>query len=214
MRHSAILIMLVLLMGILSCKKTDDQKGPVANFTVDPQQGPFTTIFLFDASETTNEGVEPETLKVRWDWNGDGIWDTDYSHNKLKNHKFDEAGNFNVVMEAMNSLGWTDTETFPIFVYPDSIPPIAIIKTNPDTSSVNTIFHFNAGSSWDVYDTITELRFRWDFEGDSIWDTPYMCDTCIYHKYTMPGSYRVILQVRNTTQLTDTTGKAIYVFDI
>lgn len=214
MRYFTILIMLALLTGIISCKKEDNQKGPVASFIVDPPEGPFTTIFLFDASETENEGEDPEDLRVRWDFNGDGIWDTDYSRNKLRNHKFDKHGNFRVVMEAVNKMGWTDTEFYEIFVYPDSIAPFAEFTVTPDSSSINTIFHFSAGPSWDIYDSITDLRFRWDFEGDSIWDTPYTCDTCVFHKYALPGSYRVVLEVRNSIMMKDKTVKEVFVYDI
>lgn len=214
MRYITIVIMFIFFWGILSCQKKEEINGPVAAFTVNPPTGPFTTVFLFDATETVNEGEPDDNLRIRWDWEGDGIWDTDYSGNRYRNHRFDDAGNYNVVIEVINSLGWTDTETLLLFVYPDSVPPVASIRACPDTSSINTIFYFSAGASRDPHDTITDLRFRWDFEGDNIWDTPFICDTCIHHRYSLPGSYRAILEVKNKVQLTDTAGKAIYVFDI
>ena len=163
MRYVTALIMLVLFVGIVSCEKKQDEMQPVAAFIVDPLTGPFTTAFTFDASETYNEGHSADDLKVRWDWDGDGIYDTEYSSTKFRIYRYENAGDFNVVMEVINSVGWTDTEIFPVIVYADSVPPIADLKVTPDTSSICTLFYFSAADSFDPYTPIEEMMFRWDW---------------------------------------------------
>ena len=214
MRYITTLAMVVLCLGLLSCQKKAQEKEPVATFNVFPETGPFTTVFHFDASDSYNEGETTEGLKVRWDFNGDGVFDTDYSKNKLRNHIYENVGYYDVRMEVMNSMGWTDSEIYSIHVFADSVPPVASFEVIPDTSSTNNIVYFNAGSSFDPYTSIENLKFRWDWEGDSIWDTPYCSDTGIYHKFTSPGSYRVLMEVKNEVQLTDSSGYNIYIFEI
>jgi PKD repeat protein len=213
MRYVTTVIMAVLVVGLLSCEKKAQDKEPTANFSVSPETGPFTTVFTFDASETYNEGVSTESIKIRWDFDGDGIFETEYSKSKVKNYKYEEAGYYDVRMEAQNSLGWTDSEIYIIYVFPESLHPVYGMCEIPDSCSKNTIVHFNAGSSFDPYTPIEELMFRWDWEGDSIWDTPFCSDTIIYHKFTCPGNYRVMMEVKNEVHLTDSTGQNISIFE-
>jgi len=51
---------------------------PTALFTVTPQSGQIGTVFSFDASSSTDPEDATELLEVRWDWENDGIWDTEY----------------------------------------------------------------------------------------------------------------------------------------
>jgi PKD repeat protein len=214
MRYLTALMMLILFIGLLSCEKKVEEKQPVASFTVDPTTGPFTTVFNYDATKTHMDGEAIENLLVRWDWEGDGIFDTEYSTTKLMNYQYECVGNYNVVMEVINPIGWTDTEIFPIVVFADSVPPVAAIRAIPDSSSVSTIFYFSAGDSFDPHSPIQDLMFRWDWQGDGFWDTPYSSDTSTYHKYDSPGNYRIHVEVKNNVLLTDTISQIIYVYEI
>ena len=211
MRYFTTMVMVVFVLGLLSCEKKAEEKEPVASFSVTPDIGPFTTVFIYNATETQNEGEPDDNLQIRWDWDGDGIFDTEYSANKIRSHKYEEAGDYNVRMEVMNSLGWTDSEFFPITVYPDSVAPVASFEISQDTCTVMSIFHFNSGTSWDAYNSVDELRFRWNFDGDNTWDTPFCHDTCVYYNFPEPGNYRVQMQVRNQINMTDTVSRYISV---
>jgi len=214
MRYITRLAMVVFILGLLSCEKKAEEKEPVASFFVDPVTAPFTTIFIFDASESYNEGESTDALKIRWDYDGDGIFDTEFSPNKIKSHRYDTAGYFNVRMEVMNSMGWTDSEVFPISVFHDSVPPVAAFTACLDTSCVGTILYFNAAESWDAYSPVEKLQFRWDWDGDDVWDTPFCSDTCRHYKFTEPGEFRIRMEVKNEINLTDTTSQKLFVFDI
>lgn len=203
-----------MLTGLFSCEKKQVQKEPVANFTVSPDSGSFITVFYFDASTSTAEWEEGGSLQAQWDWEGDGIYDTEYSKILIKNHRYSEPGNYEVVLQIKNEFGWSDTESSFVFVYADSVPPVAAFTTCPDTATVNTIFYFNSASTYDQYTPIEEMRFRWDWEADGIWDTPLTDDTCIHHRFSNEGLYRVRLEAINKYQLADTTSTLIYVYDI
>ncbi|MEN8224922.1 MAG: hypothetical protein ABFS05_06125 [Bacteroidota bacterium] len=214
MRYATILMMVILLMGLLSCEKQVEENGPVASFSVQPTTGPFTAVFTFDASGTSSEGESAESIEIRWDWDGDGIFDTDYSPNKLMNYQFEVAGEYQVTLEAINSLGWTDTEVFHVYVYADSVAPVATLEAIPDSCSSNTIIFFDATESWDPHSELEDLKFRWDWQGDGIWDTPFCSDSVRHYKYIEPGSYRVRVEVKNKIHLSDTTSHPVYIFEI
>ena len=214
MRYFTFIILLALMAGVYSCEKTEENKEPVAEFTIEPGTGPFTTIFSFDASASTHPDGSNAGLLVRWDWDGDGTFDTDYSSVKKMDHQYEEADNYSVVLEVATDEGWTDTELNMLVVYADSVPPSASFTVEPDSSNLTTIFLFDGSSSTDPYTPTEELEFRWDWEADGSWDTPFAIDTTIYHKYDLPGTYKVIMEVRNNFSLTDTCSRKVHVLEI
>ncbi|MDT8393564.1 MAG: PKD domain-containing protein [Bacteroidales bacterium] len=214
MRPITALIMFAILAVLYSCEKKQLQKEPVADFTVSPASGSFLTVFNFDASTSIVGSEDGGILQAQWDWEGDGIFDTEFSTILVKNHKYSEPGNYNVVLQVKNELGWSDSESAIVVVYADSVPPLASFTVVPDTASVNTIFFFNSASTYDQYTPIEEMRFRWDWEADGVWDTPPTYDTCIYHRFSVEGLYRVRLEAINKYQISDTTSTLIYVYDI
>jgi len=214
MRYITVLLALCLIIGLISCTKTEDKLPPVAIFNIVPGTGPFTQVFTFNAHDSQNPNAPDEDLQNRWDFNGDGIFDTEFSFNKGIEHQYTEPGHYAVILEVINSEGWTDFDIKNVVVYADSIPPTASFFATPDSSSVNTIFFFDAGGSSDQYTPLEEIQFRWDWQNDGIWDTPFTNDTCIYHKYDVSGVYDVMLEVRNNFSLTDTASRKLYVYDL
>jgi len=214
MRIFTVLLVLLLTIGLLSCEDKKESEPPVGVFTVTPTSGPFTQIFTFNATKSYDNTDDNDNLQVRWDFDGDGIFDTEYSSTKTIEHQYDEADDYTVILEVLNSEGWTDTEWKSLVVFADSIPPIASFYIEPDSSSTQTIFLFNAGTSTDQYTPVEELRFRWDWEGDGSWDTPYISDSTFYHKYDESGIFRAILEVKNNITLTDTTSRIVTVYDL
>ena len=214
MRHFKILLLVLIAIGISSCQKKEEKEPPVAVFEIVPASGPFTQLFTFNAHDTYDNSEPNENLRIRWDWEGDGIYDTEYSLNRSFEHQYSKADNYTVVMEVINSAGWTDNEFSQLVVYSDSVPPNASFEILPDSASVNTIFLYSAGKSNDQYTPLEELQFRWDWQNDGVWDTPFIADTTIYHKYDNEGVYRVLMEVRNNITMTDTTSRVVHVYEL
>jgi len=78
---------------------------PTASFETDFVSSTVETTFNFDASTCADEQDETSDLQVRWDFDGDGSWDTNYSTTKTVSHRFYTAGNYSVVLEVMDSQG-------------------------------------------------------------------------------------------------------------
>jgi len=90
--------------------------APHASFTMSPITGNTRTAYSFDASSCYDQVDAGQELKVRWDWEGDGVWDTDWTTTKTANHKYDQSGVYNVSVEVMNSFGITDVYRIQITV--------------------------------------------------------------------------------------------------
>jgi uncharacterized protein (TIGR02145 family) len=85
---------------ICGCSKNEDENNnnppgnvnPVARFTVEPSFGTTLTKFKFDPSTSSDREHSDSTLKVRWDWENDGVWDTTYINpTTITHHKYDIA---------------------------------------------------------------------------------------------------------------------------
>lgn len=86
-------------------------KAPSAVIMVDPEKGSPETSFSFNASACTDFETPASQLEVRWDWTGDGGWDTDYSTTKTASYTYSAVGSYSVKLEVRDEEGKTDTAT-------------------------------------------------------------------------------------------------------
>jgi len=172
---------------------------PEASFIVSPEGGGMGTNFHFDASGCQDEEDATEDLQVRWDWESDGTWDTEYSVNKEASHAYTVPGSYNVKLEVKDTEGATDKATQQVNVTNNNAP-VAVFNVSPASGAIGTVFYFDYSESHDEEDGLTYLEFRWDWEGDGIWDTEF--EDYDYdektHIYTQAGDYNVKLQVKDT----------------
>jgi len=99
---------------------------PVAAFTVTPTVGNLTTTFQVDASASSDAHDPPSALQVRWDWEGDGVFDTEWNGTKVAQHLYGEAGSFAITLEVIDTRGFTDHVSHDILV--DATPPLTAIS--------------------------------------------------------------------------------------
>ncbi|MFQ6073247.1 MAG: PKD domain-containing protein, partial [Methanosarcinales archaeon] len=91
-------------------------KPPTACFTVLPASGNTSTIFSVDGSCSSDPEDPTSSLKVRWDWENDGIYDTSYTTTKTSTHKYLSKGNYTIKMQVKDTGGLTDTTTLKVTV--------------------------------------------------------------------------------------------------
>lgn len=95
----------------LESKNYEVAFAPIANFTINPGEGTTETKIVMDASGCADAETPADDLEVRWDLDGDGIWDTDYDMNKYSGFQFQWAGSWSVILEVRDVDGLTDTES-------------------------------------------------------------------------------------------------------
>lgn len=123
------ILIIILIILLQSCIK--EKLPPVAKFSITPSKGNTESIFIFDASLSRNDNNSQDNLKVRWDWDGDGIWDTKFSSELTQQHQFNNSGIYTINIEIKDKDGQrayltrelTVTETGPLYI-PVAISPL------------------------------------------------------------------------------------------
>src|SRR5205807_1216630 len=91
--------------------------GPVARFTFAPAYPQVNDTVTFDASSSTDSDPTA-TLQARWDWAGDGTWDTPYASVLTAQHAFAAAGTSLVKVQIQDNHALTDTASHAVVVSP------------------------------------------------------------------------------------------------
>ncbi len=102
----------LLLIFLTHCtEKEPENTAPLARFTVSSNTGTIETLFTFDASASSDLEDSASQLRIRWDWEDDGRWDTDYSTEKILKRGFQPIGFYKVTMEVADTKGLTSKYT-------------------------------------------------------------------------------------------------------
>jgi len=109
--------------------------------------------------------------------------------NRIDAQSFDNAGNPSDV----RSVNVTFTPPPPP-PPPPNTPPYANFSYTPATGNTTTVFTFTS-TSFDHEDPTDLLQMRWDWETDGVWDTPWSHNATEEHRFTVPGTYSVTMEV-------------------
>ncbi len=82
-----------------------------------------------------------------------------------------------------------------------SVAPFASIKLPDVDFTVQDVLLLDASLSFDTEDS-TNLRYRWDFNGDGSWDTQFVTNDTYPVKYELSGHKNIRLQVIDSSGLT------------
>ncbi len=126
--------------------KVAESKPPLVGFRVAPLEGwAELTYFRFDASLSSDEWDLTGQLEKRWDFDGDGTWDSEISRRTRVNHMYSEPGTYRPRLWVRNSSGQVDSLTGdPLDVYPACPPPdFALLDVNPNSASQGETFRLS-----------------------------------------------------------------------
>ena len=187
---------------IIQCEKplNVDNQPPIPEVVVTPAKGLTTTLFSFDGSPTKPGNIHDE-MYFRWDWNGDGLWDTKYSSVPTFTHRFYTAGLHRPILEVLNSSGISDTSQILLIVNQGYSAPKAAFKIDPPLGNTLTDFVFDGSTTKDDEDSLNQLLFRWDWDGNGIWETAFTSDYLAAHRYIEVGSYQPAMEVKDPSGL-------------
>jgi PKD repeat protein len=173
---------------------------PVADFYITSRQnglprqnaGTTGTEFVFNAN-ASKDVEDPERLEVRWDFENDGIFDLYFSRTRIVRHIFKTPGDYEVRLEVMDTAGNTSSVIKKVTVV-ENTPPLASFVVTPESGTPHTRFRFDTYPSQDSQFTKNSLRYHFDWNGDSIWDTPLENKTVWYHVFYQSGTYKVAME--------------------
>ena len=93
-------------------------------------------------------------------------------------------------------------------------PPVAYLDAPVLLGDTTTEFELDASDSWDLEDDPSALQFRWDWEGDGVWDTGWVTEMNATHQFAAAGTYNVMVEVMDGSGLTDTATVQIVVIEV
>lgn len=173
--------------------KDPKAKGVVlASFALEPAIAKTGAKIIFNAQSSRGQGK----LAFRWDFDGNGAWDSDFSNEPVITHVFDKSGVFMVKLEAKNDSGLVDSASGPVTI---NNPPEAKLSVFPESGDTATVFEIRAQDSVDPDNTA--LLYRFDINGDGKWDLPdsagFTPDPRATYKYARNGNYKIIVEVKD-----------------
>ena len=89
--------------------------GPTARFSYSPALPKVNDTVSFDASSSSDTN-SAATLQARWDWEGDGTWDTSFSSTLTAQHAFPTPGTYLVKLEIQDSSGFSAMQSQGVLV--------------------------------------------------------------------------------------------------
>ncbi len=221
---SVLVLSLVISLGIMGCEQTNDDDssptGPGGNeapnviLNISPSTISLGSEIQFDIVQTTDDSDEPASMDFRWDYDGNGTWEEDWTQGLgYITHIPVAAGAFTVKVEGRDSDGAIGTATGVYTVVDDfqNEPPEASATVSPQTGTTATVFHFDATGTTDDHDSGEALTYSWDFEGDGTWERENNFDDEIDWTYSTAGTYFPKFRVKDQQGETDVVSLAVVV---
>jgi len=146
--RKSLFIVVILAIMVAGCGK--ENMPPTAQFTIEPVNGNDKTIFIFDASGSTDDKDDIEDLMVMWDWEGDNHFDTQYATRKTADHRYNEPGDYTVTAVVKDTRGLTDTLGIALTVTPSNLPPE--VPENPFPADGESETAVNLNMKWECVD--------------------------------------------------------------
>ena len=170
---------------------------PVANIT-GPLYGYVHETIVFYGNDSYD--LDGYITGYRWDFDNDGLFDTDWSNLSFGSHIYNTPGNYTVKLQVIDNLYAMDTDTCNIRILPLDVPlELPVPKTNgPYEGFTNETVFFNSTGSYDPDGTI--VNYTWNFGDNNI---SYLPNTT--HVYRENGTYMVTLTVRDNDNLTNSS---------
>jgi PKD repeat protein len=149
----------------------------------------------------TTNGEDPHgTIQVfRWDFNGDGIWDTYDSVARDYDYTYNAAGAYNATLFVQSSTGATASATITITV--QNPPPVATADVIPSNGPVPLNVQF-LGTGTSPGGSI--VLYEWDFNGDGTIDWSSTTTGNTPHTYNNVGTYQAVFRVTDNMGQTAT----------
>ena len=180
----------------------EPNQPPIAKIT-GPNNAYANETLVFYASKSYDP--DGNIVEYRWDFEDDGIFDTNWTEDTLIIHSYSTPGNYTIILQVKDDDGAPAITSHKInivqLIFPLKLPIPEI--NGPYYGYTNENITFNSTGTYDPDGII--INYTWDF-GDNC--TSYLENPI--HSYSKSGNYTVILIVTDNDNLKNlTTTKAI-----
>lgn len=165
----------------------------------------------FDSEVFSTQGVGEDSLQVRWDFDGDGSFDTKWMYRKRGRWIYNKPGSYQVVLAVRDNTGAAVTTATQVQVRgsdrvaiiesdaekADGLVPDLQVVTVGDLRINKTVIFTRSGAA-NLVNPEEELRTRWDYDGDGVFDTDWRYRARGRWKYTVSGTYGVVMEIKNS----------------
>ncbi len=174
-------------------------KKPTARIDRNIRFGNILSVFQFSAWASSDPENVPSEMQARWDFDGDGAWDTPYSYEKNVQRVYSVPGIYTVKVEIMDEGGLKDVASTTINVSANTNPTSQIedIRDNQVYGIVQIGKQWWMGENlkWDMRNTSFGNYFpSWCFN-----DNPAICNVTgrLYYAATVATDYTGEIETRN-----------------
>ncbi|MBB3168997.1 PKD domain-containing protein [Simiduia aestuariiviva] len=126
---------------------------PTSQLSVSPDaSGDTEDLYVFDASASSDTETT-DALLFRWDLDGDGQWDGDFSATSVVNRRFYVPGDYDVSVQVKDEGGLTNTSTVSFTVSQAIVAAEAVSDTEANAlnfTAVQTLYHSTTGKFYSL----------------------------------------------------------------
>ncbi len=201
------ILSLILLAG---CKQEGLKHVPYFSISANKVEGLTTDIFVLTINPESTIPAD-EKFHGRWDWEGDSVFNTRFTDDMEINHRFYKPGNYHVVCEVLSLSGAKAMDTINIKIEQGYSAPKANFRVLPETGHFKTNFLLDGSLTIDDEDSLETLQFRWDFQGDGLWDTQYSKEPAVYHNFEKVEDFLVKLEVLDPSKRSGSSSQILKV---
>jgi len=186
-----------------------DTTPPLVVLTVSPDSGITNeTNFRFDPTASSDNFAPLQDMQVRFDYSNDGYYDTNWQQATIISHQYTIGGGDKIAhMQLKDGAGNQVDTTVTVFV-----------NTHPQASFTAAEYGFNSkkwyfdASASSDYEDEENIEYRWDFDGDNLWDTDWLTQDTTSFTFASYGNYISKLNVRDQNQLTSEKKQILNIF--
>jgi PKD repeat protein len=178
--------------------------GPAAVITVAVLFHSEGSLVTFSAG--TSSSYPDELVAYHWDWEGDGEVDETTSEVNGR-HTFTKPGRYEVVLTVEDDDGTTDSTSVIITV--TDVGPTARLEADATPEGEPVLL--NASGSEEPGSDF--IAFRWDLDGDMVWDVENTCSTLV-RTWDEPGMYDITMQVEDEDGKKSSKGITLIIQDV
>ena len=146
----------------------------------------------------------------RWDFQGDGIWDTTFSNNSTAEYTFLRPGEYQPTVQVQNEDLIATTNFMRIKVVASSAPR-GSFTVDKELIYTGDLVRFKPVVQ-DLQSPESKLEVRFDADGDGNWDTIFHRSATHEWKYNESGKYIAKMQIKDLSEKVTTISRTVTVF--